>query len=75
LEYYLRLIEDDWCSILDNSPLQRHFTTREEEIFKIGVVSFECLATLLRQCVKGGLQDVVLVEVGSVVVGVSTLCA
>jgi hypothetical protein len=39
------------------------------------MVSFECLTTLLRQGVKGGLEDVALVEIGSVIVGVSTLHA
>jgi hypothetical protein len=39
------------------------------------VVSFECLVTLLHQGVEGGLEDVALVEVGSVVFGVSTLHA
>jgi hypothetical protein len=37
-----------------------HFITREEELFEIGTVNFECLATLLRQGVEGGLEDVVL---------------
>jgi hypothetical protein len=37
------------------------------------VVSFVYLATLLHHGVKGGLEDVVLVEVGSVGAGVSTL--
>jgi hypothetical protein len=52
-----------------------HFATREEELFKIGVVCFERLATLLYQGVKGGLEDVALVEVRSVVARVSTLYA
>jgi hypothetical protein len=52
-----------------------HFTTREEELLKIGVVCFECFATLLCQGVEGGLEDVALVKVGSVVAGVSTLHA
>jgi hypothetical protein len=47
--------------------MPRHFTTREEELFKVGVISFERLTTLLRQGVKGGLEDVALVEVGYVV--------
>jgi hypothetical protein len=50
-----------------------HFTTREEELFEISVLSFECLATLLHEGVEGRLKDVVLVEVGSVGAGVSTL--
>jgi hypothetical protein len=75
LGYYLGLVKDDQRSVLENSPMPRHFTTREEEFFKIGVVRFECLATLLRQGVKGGLEDVALVEIGSVVVKVSTLHA
>jgi hypothetical protein len=47
--------------------MPRHFTTREEELFKVGAISFERLTTLLRQGVKGGLEDVALVEVGYVV--------
>jgi hypothetical protein len=39
----------------------------------IGAVRFERIATLLYQGVKGGLKDVALVEIGSVVTGVSTL--
>jgi hypothetical protein len=34
---------------------------REEELFKISAASFECLATLLRQGVEGGLEDIFLV--------------
>jgi hypothetical protein len=45
---------------------------REEELFKIGAVRIEQLTTLLCQGVKRGLEDVALVEVGSIVVGVST---
>jgi hypothetical protein len=37
------------------------------------MVSFKCLASLLRQGVKGGLEDIVLVEVGSAGARVSTL--
>jgi hypothetical protein len=40
-----------------------------------GLVSFESLATLLRQGVKGGLEDVAFIEVGSIVTGVSNLHA
>jgi hypothetical protein len=72
---YLRLVEDDQCSIPENSPFPRHFTTREEEFFKISSVSFERLATLLRQGVEGRLEVVILVEVRSVVARVSTLHA
>jgi hypothetical protein len=46
---------------------------REEELFKISKVSFEHLATFLHQGVEGGLEDVALVEVGSVVARVFTL--
>jgi hypothetical protein len=53
--------------------MSRYFAVQEEEIFKIGVVSFERLVTLLHQGVKGGLEDVAHVEVGSVVAGISTL--
>jgi hypothetical protein len=52
--------------------MSHHFATREEELFTIGVVSFERLTTLLRQRVKGGFEDVALVEVRSIVAGVST---
>jgi hypothetical protein len=75
LEYYLRLVEDDRCSISENSPLLCHFTTHEEELFEIGTVSFERLATLLRQGVEGGLEDVGLIDVRSVGAKVSTLHA
>jgi hypothetical protein len=70
---YLRLVEDDWCSIPENSPLPRHFATLEEEHIEIGAVRFERLTTVLHQGVKGMLEDVALVEVGSVGAGVSTL--
>jgi hypothetical protein len=72
---YLRLAEDDQCGVPKNSPLPRHFTTRDEELFEIGVVSHECLVTLICQGVEGRHEDVVLVEVGSVGVEVSTLQA
>jgi hypothetical protein len=49
------------------------FATREEEFFEIDAISFERLATLLRQGVEGRLDDVVLIEVGSVAAGVFTL--
>jgi hypothetical protein len=48
---------------------------REEALFVISEVGFESLATLLSQGVEGGLEDVAFVEVGTVVVGVSTLHA
>jgi hypothetical protein len=63
---YLRLVEDNQCSISENSPLSCHFTTREEELIKIGVISFERLVTLLYQGVEGKLGDVVLTEVESI---------
>jgi hypothetical protein len=72
---YLGLGEDDRHIILENSPLSHHLTTREEVLLKIGMVRFECLVTLLRQHVKGGLEDVALVEVRSIVARVSTLHA
>jgi hypothetical protein len=68
-------VEDDRCSILENSPLSHHLTTREEELSEIGDVSFECLSTLLCQGVEGGFEDIALVEVRSVVARVSTLHA
>jgi hypothetical protein len=75
LGYYLSLLKDDRHSFLENGLLPRHFTTREQEFFKIGVVGFKRLAILLRQGVEGRLDDVVLVEVGSIGVRVSTLHA
>jgi hypothetical protein len=66
-------VEDDRCSILKNDPLPRHLATQEEELSEIGDVSFERLSTLLRQGVEGGFENVALVKVGSVIVGVSTL--
>jgi hypothetical protein len=73
LGYYLRLGENDWRSVLEKCPLSRHLATRMEELLKIGMVRFERLVTLLRQGVEGGFEDVTLVEVRSVVAGVSTL--
>jgi hypothetical protein len=72
LRYYLRLDEDDRRSVLEDSPLSRHLATWKEELFKIGTVRFERHATLHRQVVEGGLEDVALVEVRFVVAGVST---
>jgi hypothetical protein len=66
-------VEDDRCSVLENGPLPRHLATQEKELSEIGDVSFKCLSTLLCQGVEGGLEDVALVEVGSVVAGVSIL--
>jgi hypothetical protein len=63
LGYYLGLVEDDQCGILDNNPMSCHITSREEELFNIGVVSYERLATFLCQGIEGGLEDVALVEV------------
>jgi hypothetical protein len=48
---------------------------REKELSEISNVSFKHLSTLLRQGVEGGLEDIALIEVGSVVIGVSTLHA
>jgi hypothetical protein len=72
---YLGLSEDDRCSVLDNCPLSHHLATRQEELLKIGAVCFERLVTLLHQGVEGGLENIALVVVGSVVAGVSTLHA
>jgi hypothetical protein len=68
-------VEDNWCSIPKTSPLPRHLATQEEELSEISDVSFEHLSTLLHQGVKGGFENVALVEVGSIVVRVSTLHA
>jgi hypothetical protein len=70
---YLRLIEDDRYSILENSPLPRHFATQEEELFEVGAVNFERLVAHLRQGVEGRLEDVALVEVEFIGVGVFTI--
>jgi hypothetical protein len=75
LGYYHGSVEDDRCSIPKNSHMPCHFATREEEPNKIGAVHVERLATLLRQGVEDGLEDAAVVEVGSIVVGVSTLHA
>jgi hypothetical protein len=75
LGQYLRLGEDDWHGVLENNPLSRHLTTRKEELLRIGVVRFERVVTLLCQGVEGGLEDVALVEVRSIVAGASILHA
>jgi hypothetical protein len=67
------LVEDDRCSIPENSPPPCHFTTQEEEIFEISAVSLERLMSLLRQGVEGRFEDAVIVEVGFVGAGVSSL--
>jgi hypothetical protein len=59
--HYPGLGEDDRRGVLQNSSLSRHHSTREEELLKIGMVCFKCLATLLRQGVEGGFEDVALV--------------
>jgi hypothetical protein len=71
--YYLGLVEDDRCSIPENNLLPCHFAMQEKELSEISDVSFKRMSTLLRQSVEGGFEDVALVEVGSIVVGVSTL--
>jgi hypothetical protein len=55
-------VENDRCSIPENSPLPHHFATQEEELPEINDVSFECLATLLRQGVESGFDDVTLLR-------------
>jgi hypothetical protein len=64
-------VDDDRRCVLEDDPLLRHLFMRVEELVEISAVSFECLATLLRQCVESGFDDVVLIEVGSVGAGVS----
>jgi hypothetical protein len=61
--------------MLEDSPMSHHFTTQEEELFKFGAVRFEHIVILLHRGVKGGFEDVALVEVRSVVAGVSTFHA
>jgi hypothetical protein len=75
LGYYLGHVKDDRCSIPENNPLPRHLTMLEEDLSDIGDVSFERLSTILRQSVKGGFKDVFLIEVRSIIAGVSTLHA
>jgi hypothetical protein len=75
LRHYLKLGEDDRRGVLENSPSSHHLTMLKEELLKIGMARFKRLVTLLRQGVKGGLEDVALVEVRSVVAGVSPLHA
>jgi hypothetical protein len=75
LRCYLSLVDDDRRCVLDDSPLLRHLITRVEELIEIGTVSFERLAILLHQGVKGRLDDVVLIDVGSIGVRVSPLNA
>jgi hypothetical protein len=41
LRYYLGLTDDDRRGVLEDGPPLHHLTMREEELFKIGVVSFE----------------------------------
>jgi hypothetical protein len=65
LRCYLGLAYDDWRCVLEDDPLPCHLITRVEEL-EIGAVSFELLATLLHQGVKGKFDDVVLVDVRSV---------
>jgi hypothetical protein len=48
---------------------------RKEELLKIGSIRFRRPATLLRQGVEGGLEDIALVEVRAVVAGVFTFHA
>jgi hypothetical protein len=67
LGHYLEFGEDDGHGVLENSPFSHHLVMRKEELLKIGAVCFECLATLLRQGVDGGLENVSLVAVRSVV--------
>jgi hypothetical protein len=43
-----------------------HLVMRVEKLLEISAVFFECLTTLLRHGVKGGLDDVILVKVRSV---------
>jgi hypothetical protein len=70
LGYYLDLVDDDRRGVLEDGPLPCHFTTWEEEFLEIGAVRFERLATFLYQGVESRLNDIVLVEIGSVAAGV-----
>jgi hypothetical protein len=63
---YLSLADDDWRCVLEDERLPHHLVTRVEEFLQISTISLKRLVIILRQGVKGGLDDVVLVEVGSV---------
>jgi hypothetical protein len=66
LEYYFGLTDDGECCILNDGPLPRYLITQVEKLLQTSAVSIECFVTLLHQGVQGGLDDVVLVEVGSI---------
>jgi hypothetical protein len=61
-----RLVDDDRCCILEDELLLCYLITRVEELIYLGTTSLEYLVILLHQVVEGGLDDVVLVEVGSI---------
>jgi hypothetical protein len=66
LRCYLSLMDDDRRCFLEDRPLPHHLIMRVEELVQISVVALERLVTLPRQGAKGGLDDVVLVKIGSV---------
>jgi hypothetical protein len=75
LRCYLGCEDNDQCGVLENGPLSHHFTMLEEEFLEISAISFKRLVTLLRLGVDVRLDDVVLVEVGSIGAGVFPLHA
>jgi hypothetical protein len=68
-------VDDDLCCILLDEPLSRSLVTQEEELIHLLVVGLERLAIFDCQVVKSRIDDVVLVEVGSVGAGASYLHA
>jgi hypothetical protein len=66
LECYLGLMDDNQRCVLEDEPLPHHLVTRVEELIHHRTVSLKHAVIFLHQRVKGGLDDVVLVEVGSV---------
>jgi hypothetical protein len=66
LKCYLGLADDDRHCVLEDEPMLHHVVTLVEELIHLNVISLERLAILLHQGVAGELDDVVLVEVGSV---------
>jgi hypothetical protein len=66
---YLVLVNDDWCCILLDEPLLLYLVMLEEELIHLLVTGLEHLVIFLHHVVKGRLDDVALVEVGSIEVG------
>jgi hypothetical protein len=75
LGYYLGLADDDSRGVLEDAPPTASLRQVREEFLEVSEIGFKRLMTLLRQGVEGRLDDVILVGVGSIVAGVSTLHA